>query len=85
MAKHAKATSVAVLLERRADHISLVIEDNGVGFDSGAAGRTSQGFGLLGMQERAALIGANLEIESVAGGGTSILVRIATPQEGRHA
>ena len=85
VAKHAKATSVAVLLERRPDHISLVIEDNGVGFDSGASGRTSQGFGLLGMQERAALIGANLEIESVAGGGTSILVRIATPQEGRHA
>ena len=85
VAKHAKATSVAVLLERRADHISLVIEDNGVGFDSSAAGRTSQGFGLLGMQERAALIRANLEIESVAGGGTSILVRIATPQEGRHA
>ncbi len=85
VAKHAKATSVAVLLERRADHISLVIEDDGVGFDSSAAGRTSQGFGLLGMQERAALIGANLEIESVAGEGTSILVRIATPQEGRHA
>jgi PAS domain S-box-containing protein len=85
VAKHAKATSVAVLLERRPDHISLVIEDDGVGFDSNAAGRTSQGFGLLGMQERAALIGANLEIESVAGGGTSILVRIATPQEGRHA
>jgi signal transduction histidine kinase len=85
VAKHAKATSVAVLLERRSDHISLVIEDNGVGFDSSAAGRTSQGFGLLGMQERAALIGANLEIESGAGEGTSILVRIVTPQEGRHA
>jgi signal transduction histidine kinase len=50
VAKHAKATSVAVLLERRADHISVVIEDDGVGFDSSAAGRTSQGFGLLGMQ-----------------------------------
>jgi PAS domain S-box-containing protein len=85
VAKHARATSVAVLLERRPDHISLVIEDNGVGFDSAAAGRTGQGFGLLGMQERAALIGANLEIESEAGGGTSILVRIAIPHDGRRA
>jgi PAS domain S-box-containing protein len=83
VAKHAGATNVAVLLERRPEHISLVIEDDGVGFESSGPGRPNQGFGLLGMQERAALIGANLEIESQPGAGTSILVRIATPQE-RH-
>jgi len=82
VAKHARATSVAVLLERRPDHVSLVIEDNGVGFDRGATDRTSQGFGLLGMRERATLIGATLEIESSVGSGTSILVRIVTPPEG---
>lgn len=80
VAKHAMATSVAVLLERRAEHVSLVIEDDGAGFDVNAGGETHQGFGLLGMQERAALIGANLEVESVPGGGTSILVRISTPE-----
>ncbi|NOT27912.1 MAG: PAS domain S-box protein [Acidobacteria bacterium] len=85
VAKHAKASNVAVLLERRPDHISLVIEDDGVGFESSGPGRPSHGFGLLGMQERAALIGANLEIESQAGAGTSILVRIAIPHEGRLA
>jgi signal transduction histidine kinase len=85
VAKHAKASNVAVLLERRPEHISLVIEDDGVGFDSSGPSRPSHGFGLLGMQERAALVGANLEIESEPGAGTSILVRIATPQEVRSA
>jgi PAS domain S-box-containing protein len=82
IAKHARATHVAVLLERRPDHISLVIEDDGTGFDAGVPRAAGQGFGLLGMRERAALIGASLAIESEAGKGTSILVRIATPTEG---
>jgi len=49
-----------------------------VGFDAAGAGG-GQGFGLLGMQERAGLVGANLEIESSAGKGTTVLVRMATP------
>ena len=42
-----------------------------------APGAGGQGFGLLGMQERAALIGATLQIESSAGAGTTIFVRMA--------
>jgi signal transduction histidine kinase len=34
------------------------------------------GFGLLGMQERAALVGATLEIESAAGKGTTVILRM---------
>ena len=80
VAKHARARDVAVLLERRPDHVSLVIEDDGVGFDPATRTSTRDGsFGLLGMQERAALVGASLEIESAPGQGTSIIVRIATP------
>ncbi len=77
VAKHAHATSVDVILERRPDHVLLIVEDNGVGFDSAGAHAGRQGFGLLGMQERAALVGASLEIES-ATTGTTILVRMAT-------
>jgi PAS domain S-box-containing protein len=75
IAKHAKAGHVEIILERRPDHVSLVVEDDGVGFDAGQmdAGR---GFGLLGMQERAALVGATLQIESRPGEGTTILVRM---------
>jgi len=78
IAKHARARRVEIILERRADHISLVVEDDGVGFDPAGADGERRGFGLLGMQERAALVGATLEIESTPGGGTTILVRMPT-------
>jgi two-component system, NarL family, sensor histidine kinase UhpB len=77
VAKHARAENVDIILERRADHVMLIIEDDGVGFDPPAAGSAGQGFGLLGMQERAGLVGAMVEIESSAGKGTTVLVRMA--------
>ena len=77
VAKHARAANVEIILERRADNVLLIIEDDGVGFDPAAAGDNARGFGLLGMQERAGLVGAMLEIESSAGNGTTVLVRMA--------
>jgi PAS domain S-box-containing protein len=77
IAKHAHADHVEIILERRTDHVSLVVEDNGVGFDP-VATTPGRGFGLLGMQERAAMVGATLEIESAVGEGTTILVRMPT-------
>ena len=75
VAKHSRAQNVDVILERRADHVLLIVEDDGVGFEvDGEA--DGQGFGLLGMQERAALVGASLEVESAVGKGTTILVRM---------
>jgi PAS domain S-box-containing protein len=77
VAKHSQAKNVEVILERRADHVLLIVEDDGVGFDpGGAAGAADPGFGLLGMQERAALIGATLQIESSVGAGTTVFVRM---------
>ena len=78
IAKHARAEHVEIILERRADHVSLVVEDDGVGFDTVSAAGAGRGFGLLGMQERAAMVGATLEIESTVGEGTTILVRMPT-------
>jgi PAS domain S-box-containing protein len=77
VAKHARAGNVDIILERRADNVLLIIEDDGVGFDPAATGSAGQGFGLVGMQERAGLVGAMLEIESSAGKGTTVLVRMA--------
>ena len=84
VAKHSRAANVEVILERRPDHVLLIVEDDGVGFDYGEASVAGRGFGLQGMQERAALGGASLEIESAAGKGTTILVRMASTQ-GRAA
>jgi PAS domain S-box-containing protein len=77
IAKHAGAANVDVILERRADHVLLIVEDDGGGFDTAAVRSASEGFGLLGMQERAALVGASLEIESAVGKGTTVLLRMA--------
>jgi PAS domain S-box-containing protein len=85
VARHSRARNVEVILERRPDCVLLVIEDDGVGFDAGEAGTSKQGFGLLGMQERAVLVGATLELESYAGRGTTILVRMAAPRRSEHA
>jgi signal transduction histidine kinase len=83
VAKHARARNVDVILERRADHVSLIVEDDGVGFEADET-HSGSGLGLLGMQERAALVGATLQVESAVGLGTTVLVRmpfeIATEQ-----
>jgi PAS domain S-box-containing protein len=84
VAKHAQATNVEIILERRGNQVQLVVEDDGKGLKSNAQG-AGGGFGLVGMRERAALVGATLEIESSPGAGTTILVRMAaaTPAD-RH-
>jgi len=77
--RHAKARRVSVLLERRADHVSLIVEDDGQGFDAAgtlAASATQSKLGLLGMLERATLAGGAVEIESKPGAGTTVFVRI---------
>ena len=83
VAKHSGAENVDVILERRADHVVLIVEDDGVGFEDGGA-RDREGFGLLGMQERAALVGATLEVESSGDKGTTVLVRIDLAAASKH-
>jgi two-component system sensor histidine kinase NreB len=74
--KHAKAKSVEVVFERRDDSIVLIVGDDGKGFNVKDKKKRSKGIGLLGMKERAELMGGTLEIESAAGKGTTIYVRI---------
>ena len=83
-AKYSRAQHVEVLLERRADSVVLVVEDDGIGFDADG-GATGRGFGIVGMQERATLVGGTLEIESSPGKGTTVLARIAVPAGARSA
>ena len=76
VAKHSGAHRVEVILQRRADCVLLIVEDDGVGFEQGESASGRGGFGLVGMQERATLVGAGLEIESTPGKGTTVLVRM---------
>jgi PAS domain S-box-containing protein len=84
-ARHSRATSVDVILERRGEQVVLIVEDNGVGFDPGRTSASRPGFGLLGMKERAALVGAALQIESQPGKGTTVLLRMTTGGSTQHA
>lgn len=74
--RHAAATSVGVALRRRADALELSVVDDGRGFDPGEVGRRS--FGLAAMRERAALIGAELVVDSRPGHGTRVVLRVPT-------
>jgi PAS domain S-box-containing protein len=77
VSKYAKASTVNVLLERQDKYVSLIIEDNGGGFDAQASLTNIDGLGLVGMRERAAIIGGSLIIESTpGGGGSTIYVRV---------
>jgi signal transduction histidine kinase len=65
VAKHARAEAVRVQVTPGPDRIEVEIADDGGGFDPE---QRSEGFGLLGMHERAALVGGELRIESSAAG-----------------
>ena len=81
--KHASAGCVSLILERRDNHVRAIIEDDGCGFDVEAvmsAPESDRKLGLLGMRERLALVFGTLEIESTRGAGTTLFVRIPTPQ-----
>jgi signal transduction histidine kinase len=88
--RHAQAKQVAITLEFLDDTLRLQVVDDGQGFtpppvitDLAARGH----FGLLGMRERAELIGAALTLESRAGAGTTLRVRmpIAQPESAHRA
>ena len=78
--KHASARNVELLVDYRPDGLSLRVTDDGTGFDPD---RQHDGFGLLGMRERAERIGATLHVSSAAGRGTRVLMHLASPGGGR--
>ena len=68
--RHANAHRVEVRLDCGADRIDLVIRDDGAGFDPASV--ELERYGLTGMRERAAIIGALVEVNSRPGGGTEV-------------
>jgi signal transduction histidine kinase len=77
--KHAEATRVGVILEATPSVARLIIEDDGKGFtlvDGAGPAAPSSRLGLLGVRERLALVGGTLEIESLPGRGTTLLIHV---------
>jgi PAS domain S-box-containing protein len=75
VARHAKATAVEAELQPEADGCRLEIRDNGQGM-AGVDPKNLKSLGLLGMQERAALLGGGVSFAPRPGGGTVVTVRI---------
>ena len=71
---HSHAKKFSVRLESNS-HTTLIIQDDGVGFDSRSKEPTDH-FGLVGMRERAELAGGRLKIESEKGKGTKVVLTI---------
>lgn len=76
VARHAGAGEVSVKLWASEHTLGVEIEDQGVGFDPEAAQLAGTSSGLSGMQERTALLGGQLTIESAPGVGTRLEVEL---------
>jgi signal transduction histidine kinase len=78
VSKHAEASLAAVMLEDADDHLRMIVEDNGRGFNFAALQRSKEqpGWGLTTMKERAAALGGSVRIESETGKGTRIITEL---------
>ena len=78
--RHAAAKRASVIVERHGTEVAAVIEDDGSGFEVDATKQRSRtGLGLLGINERARLLGGRANVESQPGAGTTVFVRIPIP------
>ena len=86
ISRHAGATEFSIAVTEHDGLISLIIEDNGVGFDPVqvlARQATGRGLGLAALDERARMLGGTLEIRSQPGAGTRVTCVIPADQRSR--
>jgi signal transduction histidine kinase len=74
--KHAAATSVTVHLDRADGSVSLLVEDDGRGFDPGDRSISARRLGLVSMHERAVDLGGSLVVESEPDVGTTVRAKV---------
>jgi signal transduction histidine kinase len=84
VAKHAHARRVEVVLAHEDGALSISVRDDGAGFDT-ADPRKPHSYGLLGVRERAFLLGGHTRITSARGEGTEIEVRLPLEAGGTAA
>jgi signal transduction histidine kinase len=72
--KHARAGHVSIVLTGKPDSVSVIVEDDGVGFAPGR--ETGDGIGIVGMRERVGLLGGRVTVESRPGAGTTLVAEV---------
>jgi signal transduction histidine kinase len=83
--RHARATHVDLTLRQNGDTISMIVQDDGVGFDPDSAQAQHERFGLNGMLERVAVLGGRMKINSAPNAGTRITLEITIHDHSRLA
>ncbi len=76
VARHARASRAWVRLAKANDGLEIVIRDDGSGFDSTEANGRAGHYGLIGLRERARLVGGSLEVTGMPGQGTTLTLRL---------
>ena len=83
--RHAKASFIKVQLQTEAGRLRIEVADDGAGFDVAEARQRSHqeaGFGLMGMKERAALVGGEVRVTSARGTGTRVQISLPLKENG---
>lgn len=82
--KYAQASELGIMLVVNSSFLSVVVEDNGIGFDVLKVARSKPGehLGLLGMDERVSIFGGTLDIESKINQGTTIIAKVPLKAKG---
>jgi signal transduction histidine kinase len=80
--RHAQATRVDITISEKSGYFVLVVGDNGKGITQKEKSE-QQSLGILGMRERAHLIGAEIHIKGLEGKGTVVTVRVPIPGQDR--
>lgn len=76
--KHAGATQISVVLDYLPEALTIVIADNGAGFDMT---RTPKGVGLININQRSAMINSTVSIQSIPAQGTTVTIKAARQEE----
>ena len=79
VAADARTITLAITEDLKSDRLELAVQDDGKGFSQSPGKntpRTQGGFGMLGIKERAALLGGDFNLQTAPGQGTRITVRI---------
>jgi signal transduction histidine kinase len=82
--RHAEAKTARIQLEHEDERVSVLIEDDGRGFDLRQVLNSpdrARALGLLGMEERISLLGGTLSVESAPGEGTRVRAEIPLEEE----